>query len=265
MLDYHLASSLFSLMLFFLCLSSTQTSLISWLLFNSQRLLLSPFHKITHFLRCLLVRVITFFTQILFLKLSNITIQWFDCIQLWHRLVVTFLKLYLRPKLFIFIHLWVPDTHVHSPLLKIISLPLLPKFLRLLQILSLLLYKPIPQQCLRLFLIFLILLRPQCTHTMKIPKFLQQSLMNNLLLCGMEFIELFNEVLFISLVEFFFWNLYFFQRWQSFVHPIRFTKRIGVSLLELLSNNILTVLSSYSNFLATPSCLFIIFMAILES
>ncbi len=146
-----------------------------------------------------------------------------------------------------------------------ISLPLLSKFLWFLQIFSLLFNEPISQQSLWLLLILLILIRPQDACSMEISEFLEQSLVYNFLFCRVELVELLNKVLLIGLVKLLLWNLDLFQRRQSFIHAIRLAECIRVCFLKLLHYEKCTVLSSYSIFLATPSCLLMIFMAIFES
>ena len=81
----------------------------------------------------------------------------------------------------------------------------------------------------------------------------------------MEFVELLDKMFLIDTIKFLFRYLQFFQRFKSFIHTIGFTKSIRIGLVQSLNKQILTVLSSYNNFLATPNCLLMILNATLES
>jgi hypothetical protein len=82
-----------------------------------------------------------------------------------------------------------------------LGFPLLPELLRLFQVLPLLLNESVPYHHHSLLLILLIHVGVDQTRCVKIPKLLQQPIMDNFLLGRMEFVQLLHKVLFVGLVE----------------------------------------------------------------
>lgn len=137
-----------------------------------------------------------------------------------------------------------PESHIVGPLLSVLRLPLLPKLFGLLEIVPLLLVKLSPEEQLRLSLLLLLLHGLAIGQQVEIAVLLEQFMLNDFFLGWMQFVQLLHEVLPLHLVELLPADLDLFERGQRLAHFRALGEGIITGLLELLSGQNDTVLSS---------------------
>lgn len=137
-----------------------------------------------------------------------------------------------------------PESHVVGPLLAVLSLPLLPELFGLLEVVALLLVKLGPEEQLRLAFLLLILHGPAVGEQVEVAVLLEQLVLHDLLLGGVQLIELLHEVLPLHLVELLPADLDFLERGERLAQFGAARERVVAGLLELLRGAGGTVLSS---------------------
>jgi hypothetical protein len=78
----------------------------------------------------------------------------------------------------------------------------------------------------------------------EVYELLEEGLFDDFLLCGVQLIELFDEVFLGDLVEAFLADLYFLEGGQCLIQAVGFAEGVVVGLLQLLYDPLRTVLSS---------------------